>query len=157
VNINATLFGQMITFIIFVAFTMKFVWPHISKALSDRQKKIANGLAAADRSERELELAQHKSADMLRDAKIKASEIVDQANHRANHIIEDAKNKARDEGERLLGLAKEQIDQEVQHAKEQLRQQVAGLAVMSAGKLLGSHIDEAANQALLDKLVNDIE
>ena len=112
-NINATLFGQMITFTIFVIFTMKFVWPHITKALSDRQKKIADGLAAAERGERSLELAQHKVADLLRDAKIKSSAMIDQANYRANHIIEDAKNLARDEGELMLALAAEEINQEM--------------------------------------------
>jgi len=156
-NINATLFGQMITFTIFVIFTMKFVWPHITKALSDRQKKIADGLAAAERGERSLELAQHKVADMLRDAKIKSSAMIDQANYRANHIIEDAKNLARNEGERMLALATEEIKQEMQNAKEQLRKQLAGLTIIGAEKLLGHHLDQASNQALLDKLINDIK
>lgn len=152
-NINATLLGQMITFILFIWFTMKYVWPPITKALADRQVKIAEGLAAGERGEKALELAKEKTTQQLREAKKEASHILDQANHRANEIIEAAKVKAREEGERLIALAQQDIVQEVLQAKRTLREQVAHLVVQGAEKIIAKQIDKAANQALLDDLI----
>jgi len=153
VNLNATLLGQMITSAIFVWFTMKYVWPPITKALEERQKRIAEGLSAAERGLHELELAQNKATEYLRDAKIQAADIIDQANKRAALVIEEAKQQGRDEGQRLVALAKEEIAREVEGAKQQLKQQVASLAVQGAERILMKNLDAAANQQLIHQLI----
>lgn len=155
-SINATLLGQMITFVIFVAFTMKFIWPPIVKALEERKLRIAEGLAAADRSVRDLEIAQHKAAEVLRDAKIQAAGLIDNANKRSSDIVEASKNTARMEGERLLLLAQEEIAKEVVAAKAALREQMAQLVVSGAARVLGREIDTAANSVILNDLIKEI-
>ena len=155
-DLNATLLGQMITFAIFVIFTMKFVWPPLVKAMEERRKKIADGLAAAERGVRELEIARHKSAEILKEAKIQAASIVDQAHKRATQTIEDAKITARNEGERLINLAKEDIEKEVLSAKSMLRTQAAHIAVTGAERILQQEIDVAANSTLLDDLISEL-
>lgn len=155
-EINATLIGQMITFAVFVWFTMKYIWPHIIKAMQEREKRIADGLAAAERGQHELELAQHKASDQMRDAKIHAAEILEQANKRANQIIEEAKERAREEGERLLAMAHSDIEQEMQLAREKLRNEVASLAIASAEKILERSVDPRVQSELVGKLITEI-
>ena len=151
-NINLTLFGQMVTFSFFVWFCMKFVWPVIIASMEERQKKIADGLDAADRALRDLELAQNKATDQMKEAKQEAAGIVDQANKRANQIVDEAKVQARSEGDRLKVAAEAEIEQEINRAKEELRTAVAGLALAGAEKVLGASIDDKANRALVDNL-----
>lgn len=155
-EINVTLIGQMLTFIVFVWFTMKFVWPPIIKAMQEREQKIADGLAAADRGKHELELAQQKAVEYLREAKMQAAEIVDQANKRANQIVEDSKDRAREESERLLVMARNDINHEMHNARQQLRQEVAALAITSAEKILNHSIDANIQKNLVDQLVTEI-
>lgn len=155
-NINLTLFGQTIAFAIFVWFTMKFVWPPITAAMQARQKKIAEGLDAAGRAQRDLQLAQEKAAQMLRETKEQAAEILDKANKTANAIVEEAKQQARSEGERLLVSAKAEIEVEVNRAKDQLRAQVAALAVAGAEKILESSVDTKAHNDLVAKLASQL-
>ena len=155
-DINLTLVVQMLVFGAFVWFTMKFVWPPLSKALEERQEKIADGLAAAERGRRELELAQHRVKDDMKQAKVQASDILEKANRRAVQIIEEAKDDARQEAQKLAKIAEEQISQEVNRAKDTLRKQVAALAVAGAEKILMREIDEQANRALLDNLIEEI-
>ena len=155
-NINLTLFGQTIAFAIFVWFTMKFVWPPITAAMQARQKKIAEGLDAAGRAQRDLQLAQEKAAQTLRESKEQAAEILDKANKTANAIVEEAKQQARSEGERLLASAKAEIEVEVNRAKDQLRAQVAALAVAGAEKILESSVDYKAHTDLLAKLASQL-
>jgi len=155
-EINLTLVVQMLVFGAFVWFTMKFVWPPLSKALEERQDKIADGLAAAERGRRELELAQHRVKDEMKQAKVQASDIIEKANRRATQLIEEAKSDAREEAQKLAKVAEEQISQEVNRAKDILRKQVAGLAVAGAEKILMREIDEQANRALLDNLIEEI-
>ena len=152
-NFNATLIGQMITFGLLVLFTMKYVWPPIVQAMQDRQKRIADGLAFAERSVREQELAKAKAAQMLKEAKQQAAEIINQAHKRANEAIEQSKLEARIEGDRQFVVAMAEIEQEVNRAREQLRSQVVSLAMAGASKVLKREVDEAANAALLDDLV----
>ncbi len=152
-SFNATLIGQMITFLLLVVFTMKYVWPPIMQAMQDRQKKIAEGLASAERGVREQELAQAKAADMLREAKQQAAEIIAQAQKRANEIVEQSKFDAQAEGERQLVAAKAEIEQEANRARAQLRDQVTALAVAGAGKVLKREVDTKAHAQLLDDLV----
>ncbi|MFA7095603.1 MAG: F0F1 ATP synthase subunit B [Gammaproteobacteria bacterium] len=155
-NINATLLGQMITFALLVWFTMKFVWPPLTRALEARRTRIADGLAAAERGAHELELAQKRAGEMLREARQQAADLVAQANKRAAEIIEEAKNEARAEGERLLTAARAEIDQEINRAKEQLRAEVVTIALAGASKILEREIDANAHRDILDKLVAEI-
>ncbi|MFP1681893.1 F0F1 ATP synthase subunit B [Alloalcanivorax sp. C16-1] len=151
-NINATLIGQAIWFALFVFFCMKFVWPPISRALDERKQKIAEGLSAADRAERDLELAQEKASANLKEAKDKASEIIEQANRRANQIVEEAKDQARTEGERLIAKAQSEIDQEINRAREELRKEVSALALSGAEKVLAREVNRDSHKQLLDEL-----
>jgi F-type H+-transporting ATPase subunit b len=126
------------------------------KAITQRQARIAEGLSAAERSVHELELAQHKSAEVLRDAKIQAADILDQANKRANRIIDESKERARQEGERLLTLAKSDIVQEIQAAKQQLHVYVGEMAVAGAEKILRQHIDAKTNAHLVEQFIGEM-
>lgn len=155
-NINATLIGQMITFGIFLWVTAKFVWPPIINALRERQQKIADGLAAADRGARDLEKAKEEADQLLVKAKEQAAEILNQANKRNTEIVEEAKKEARAEGDRLVASAKAQIEQEVARAREDLRKEVASLAVMGAGRILAREIDARTHADLLDKVANEL-
>lgn len=155
-NINLTLIGQIITFAIFVAFCMKFVWPHLLSAMQEREKKIADGLDAANRAARDLELAQKEAAGKLREAKEKAAEIIEQANKRANQIVDEAKETARTEGDRIVAAAQGEIEQEANRAKEALRKQVSELAVAGAAKILGKSVDASAHDELLNKLADEL-
>jgi F-type H+-transporting ATPase subunit b len=156
VNINLTLFGQTFAFAIFVWFCMKFVWPPITKAMQERQKKIAEGLDAAGRAQQDLKLAQEKVSNTLRETKDQAAQILEQANKHANSIVEEAKLQARAEGERLIASARSEIEQEVNRAKDQLRAQVAALAVLGAEKILESQVDAKVHSDLVDKLASQL-
>lgn len=155
-NINLTLLGQMITFMILVGVTMKYIWPPMMKALNDRQKGIADGLEAAERGRHELELSRHKATEQLRDAKLEAAKIIDQAMARSTRMVEDAKEKAREEGDRMISLAKDQITQEIQIAKQDLVKHLASLAITGAEKILSQKIDVATNNHLVDQLIDEI-
>lgn len=151
-NFNATLIGQSITFIFFVWFCMKFVWPPIMNALETRKKQIADGLAAADRGKHELELAAKKAGDNMRDAKAQAAEVIAQAEKRAAQIIEEAKSAAKEEGDRQLAAAQANIAQETNRARESLREQVAALAVAGAEKILRREVNAQTHADLLGQL-----
>jgi len=155
-NLNATIIGQSIAFFVFVWFCMKYVWPPITAILEERQRKIADGLEAAERAQRDLNLAQNKAAEELRDAKRQGAELIELANKRANQIIDEAKEKAREEGQRLIAGAKAEIDLELLRAKEALRAQVAAIAIAGAEKILESSIDQAANEELVKKLATEL-
>jgi F-type H+-transporting ATPase subunit b len=156
VNINYTLFGQIIFFVAFVLFCMKYVWPPIKAAMTEREKKISDGLAAADRASKDLELAQKKAMDELREAKAQAAELIEQANKRANQIVDEAKETARQEGERLLTAAKSEIEQEKNRVKEELRAEVSAVAIAGAEKILAAEIDAGKHSELLDQLAAEI-
>ena len=155
-NINLTLIGQMIAFVCFVAFCMKYVWPPIIAAMQERAEKIADGLAAADRASHDLELAQEKAVERLKEAKVEAAGIVDAANKRAGQIVDEAKDAAVVESDRVKQSAHAEIEQEANRAKEQLRGQVASLALAGAEKILGSAIDQQAHAELVDKLAAEL-
>lgn len=155
-NINLTMFSQALSFAIFIWFTVKFVWPPLLAAMEARQKTIADGLAFAERSKLDLELAAKRSAEILREAKEKAGEIISQGEKRASEIVEEAKAQAKIEGDRIITGAKAEIDREVFQAREQLRTHVSAIALAGAGKILGREIDAKAHNDLLDKLVAEI-
>jgi F-type H+-transporting ATPase subunit b len=156
VNINATLIGELIAFVVFVLFCMKFVWPPIINAIEARQQKIADGLAATDRAEQDLRLAQEKAKQQLVEAKTQASALIDQAKKREQQIIEEAAVKAQAERDKILAQAKAEVEAERIRAKEELRKQVAALAVAGAEKILQRSIDEAAHSDILEKLVAEL-
>jgi F-type H+-transporting ATPase subunit b len=156
VNINLTLIGQMIAFVCFVMFCMKYVWPPILAAMAEREKKIADGLAAADRAGHDLALAQEKAVERLREAKQEAAGIIDAANKRGIQLIEEAKSAAVAEADRVKAAARADIEQESNRAKEQLRGQVAALALAGAEKVLGAAIDQNAHAALVEKLAAEL-
>jgi F-type H+-transporting ATPase subunit b len=155
-NINLTLFAQLIAFAVFVWFTMKFVWPPIVKALEERKAKIADGLAAAERGQHEQELAEKKAAERLHQAKQQAAEIIAKAEKRASEIVEEAKGDARTEGDRLVTAARAEIEQETNKAREVLREKVAELAVAGAEKILRKEIDAAKHQDIVAALAKQI-
>ncbi|TVP82288.1 MAG: F0F1 ATP synthase subunit B [Puniceicoccaceae bacterium] len=155
-NFNLTFIGQMIAFAIFVWFCGKFVWPPLLTAIEDRRKKIADGLAASDRAEQDLELAQEKAKKILREAKQEASGIVELANKRGSQIVDEAKDKAQVEAERVKTAAQAEIAQESERAKEKLRAQVATLAIVGAEKVLEASVDESTHKAMLDKLAANL-
>jgi len=155
-DINATLFGQLITFAILVWFTVKYVWPPITKAMHDREKKIASGLEAGERGRRELEIAEQKAISILREAKVEASQAIELAHKRSLQVVEEAKEIAREEGERLLERAQKEIAHEVMQAKSALRKQLANLAVAGAEKILQRNLDASAQTALLNEIVSEI-
>ncbi|AJE23453.1 F0F1 ATP synthase subunit B [Azotobacter chroococcum] len=155
-NINLTLFGQTIAFAIFVWFCMKYVWPPLTQAMQERQKKIAEGLDAAGRAQQDLKLAQEKVSNTLRESREQATQIIEQANKQANAIIEDAKQQAQAEGERLIAGAKAEIEQEVNRARVELRTQVAALAILGAEKILESKVDTKAHNKLVEKLASQL-
>jgi F-type H+-transporting ATPase subunit b len=155
-NITATLLGQMFAFALLIWFVNKLLWGPLTAMMDKRQKRIADGLAAADKGKHELELAAKHSAEILREAKEKVGEIVSNGEKRASEIIEAAKVQAKVEGDRIIAGAKAEIDQEVFRAKEQLRAEVSAIALAGASKILGREIDAKAHGDLLDKLVAKI-
>ena len=155
-NLNLTLVGQLISFAIFVWFCMKFVWPPVMAALNERQEKIAQGLADADKAAKELDVAQAKIEEQVREAKEEASRILEQARKQAAQTVEDAQAKARAEGEKLIEQAKADIDQEVNAAREALRGQVSALAVTGASKISGKAVDAQAHAELIDQLAKEL-
>lgn len=155
-NINLTLLGQMITFALLVWVTMKFVWPPIIQAMEARQKKIADGLAAAERGKHEQELAEERAKQLLQEAKQQASEIVSQAQRRANEIVEASKDTARQEGERIKASAQVEIEQEVHRVREELRRQVGMVAVAGAERILKREVDAKAHDQALQDLAAQI-
>ncbi len=155
-NINATLIGQSVAFLIFVLFCMKYVCPPVITALQERQKKIADGLDAANRAARDLELAQEKAGQQLREAKAQAAEIIEQSKKRAAQLVEEAREQARVEADRVKAQALAEIEQELNSAKDALRAQVGALAVGGAEKILGATIDQNAHAELVNKLAAEI-
>ena len=155
-NINLTLIGQMIAFVGFVMFCMKFVWPPIIAAMQERADKIADGLAAADRASHDLELAQEKAVERLKEAKEEAAGIVDAANKRGNQLVEEAKQAAIVEAQRVKASAEAEIEQQANRAREQLRAQVAVLSLAGAEKILSAEIDQEAHAELVEKLASEL-
>ncbi len=155
-NLNATLLGELIAFTVFVLFCMKFVWPPLMNAIETRQQKIADGLAASDRAEKDLALARDKAKDQLKDAKAQAAEIIEQARKREAKMIEEAAQKANAERDTILAQTKAEIEAERNRLREDLRKQVAALAVAGAERILQRSIDEAAHSDILEKLVQEL-
>ena len=155
-NFNATLIGQMITFVIFVWICMKYIWPPLMSVLEARNKKIADGLAAATQGQKDLEDAQSKASESLSDAKQQAQEIINQAQKRANEIVDEAKDTAREEADKIKAAANADLEQQVTAAREQLRKEVSTIALAGAEQILKREVDAKAHADVLDELVEQI-
>lgn len=155
-SVNATFLGQAIFFAILIWFSWKFIWPPLMKAIEERQAKIADGLAAAERSQKDLAQAEDKVNEILREARNRANEIIDQAHQRANQIVDQAKDEAIAVANRQKALAQEEITSAANRARDELRRQVAALAVAGAEKLIRREIDAGAHRALLDELAEQL-
>ncbi len=149
-NLNLTLFAQALVFAAFIAFTVKFVWPYMLRAIETRQKQIADGLAAAEQGKKSLEVSSKQAGEAIQEARARAAEIVAQAEKRDAQMVGEAKTAAKAEGDREKAAAKADIQQEVSRAREQLREQVAALAVAGAEKILRREVDAKAHAELLD-------
>lgn len=156
-EINATLIGQMLVFGVLIWFSWKFIWPPLTRAVEERQKKIADGLAAAERGQKELQASHGEAAGIVSEAREKALRIVDQANRRSNEIIDEARSTAIAEGQRLVGDARQEAQLEQARARDALRKDVATLAVAGASRLLEREIDPKAHADLIEKLAREIE
>jgi F-type H+-transporting ATPase subunit b len=155
-NFNLTFLGQMISFVVFIWFTMTYVWTPIVKALNDRKAKIAEGLAASERGHQEKALGEQRALELMKDAKAQAADVLAQAQKRAAEIVEEAKSDARAEGGRIVAAAQAEIERETNRAREELRERVATLAVAAAEKILKKEIDVAAHRSLVDSFAKQV-
>ncbi len=155
-DITLTLFGQSFAFFVFWWFCSTKVWPLFYNVLEERKQRIADGLEAAARAEKDLELAQARSTDQMKEAKVEAAGIIDLANKRSAQIIDEAKDKAGEEAQRIIAGANAEIEQEINRAKEALRVRVSAIAIAGAEKILERSIDQAANEDLLEKLAAEL-
>ncbi|HEY2678110.1 MAG TPA: F0F1 ATP synthase subunit B, partial [Steroidobacteraceae bacterium] len=146
----------VIVFVVLIWFTMQFVWPMILGPMDERAKKIADGLAAAEKGKTDLAQANERAESIMREARERAGQIIDQAQHRANDIVEQAKGTATAEGARLIASAQEQIALQASQAREALRRDVANIAVSAASKILEREIDPGVHRDLIDKLAAQI-
>ena len=155
-NINLTLIGQSIAFIVFVCFCMKYIWPPVIAALEERRKNIADGLAAAERGRQEQALSEKRSAEVIREAKGKAAEILAGAEKRGAEIVDEAKSDARVESERIVTAAQSEIDTEINRAREKLRGELATLVTAGAAQILGKEVDADVHSKMLDELATQL-
>jgi F-type H+-transporting ATPase subunit b len=156
-NLNATMIGQGIAFAILIWFSVKFIWPELTNAIEERQKKIAEGLSAADKSQQSLVEAKAQATDLIKEARDKAAKIVEQANRRSNEMVDEAKNAAIAEGQRLINDAQQEVSLEKGRLRDQLRAEVGTLAIAGAARVLGREIDAKAHADLIEQLAVEIE
>lgn len=155
-NINATILGQAIAFILFVWFCMKFVWPPIIRAIEKRQKEIAEGLASVEKAKKEVELAEANTAEIMQKAKAEALVIIEQANKRKAEMLEEAKKEAESEKEKIVKQGFAELDAECKRTQDELRKQVATLALAGAEKIIERSVDETVNSDIIDKLTAEL-
>ena len=155
-NFTATIIGQILVFAVLVWFIKAFLWQPMLNMLDERKKRIADGLAAAERGQKEQELAESRAVELLKEAKAQAQEVINRAEKRGSEIVDEAKGDAKIEGERLLTAAKAEIDKEINRAREQLRSQVATLVVAGAAQILGKEVDAKAHTKMLNKLATQL-
>ena len=155
-NINVTLIAQALTFAVFIWITVKFIWPYMLRAIEQRQKTIADGLAAGERGRQELEAAGKRAHEELAKARTRVGEIIDSAQKRDGQMLDEAKAAAKAEAERIITAAKADIDQQIARAREMLREQVAALAVAGAEKILRREVNSKTHAEMLDQLKREI-
>jgi F-type H+-transporting ATPase subunit b len=154
-NLNATLFGEILIFCVFIWFVMKFVWPPLVTMMEERKKTIADGLAAAEKGHRDAELAQVKAKETINEAKAKAAKILEQAEQRAHSVVEASQVRAREEGERLVEMAQGDIQQQTIAARDQLIKEVSGLAMQGASKILNAEVNKETSARLVDEMIKE--
>jgi F-type H+-transporting ATPase subunit b len=152
VNLNATILAQMLVFAIVIWVAMKFLWPEITGSIQERNRRIAEGLAAAEQGRKDLVDAEARTEELIKAARERALAMENQAQVRANQIVEAAKQTAQDEAARILESARSQVTLDTQKAREELRRQVASLAVSGAAQIIEREIDPRTHAQLLDKL-----
>lgn len=155
-SINLTLIAQALTFAAFIWFTVTFIWPPLLRMIEERQTKIAEGLAAAEKGARSLEEARGRIDVMVEEARVQARSILDQAQARANSLVEESRASAEKERDRIIETGRAEVEQQLNKARSELRGQVAAIAVAGAEKILTREIDSRAHQDLLDKLAAQI-
>ena len=155
-SITATLIAQVIAFVLLIWFVNKVLWGPLTTMMAERQKRIADGLAASDKGKHELELAEKRASEILHEVKNQAAEMLTKADKRASEIIEESKGQAHAEGERLVNAARAEIDQEVNRAREQLRSEIAAIAATGAARILEREVDAKAHSKLIKDLVAQI-
>ena len=155
-NINATLLGQTVAFVIFIAICWKYVWPPIIAIMEEREKRISDGLEAAKKADDSLEEAQLAFDQEMNKAKAEAAEILEKANTRASQIVSDATVKAGTEAEKILTSASKTIENDVNKAKEELRQKMSELIIETSEKILGEEITPEKHQELLTKAASEL-
>lgn len=155
-DINVTLFGEMLTFAVLVWVMMKYIWPPLMKVIQERQEKIAEGLAAAEQSKRDLEMTQAKIAEQLQQAKSAAIEVLDRSRKQAETFIEESKVMARAERDKMLGQAKMDLEREVNRVKSEMQQQTVDLVIAATEKILQQKVDDATRKKLVDELIISI-
>ena len=155
-NINATLLGQTVAFVIFIAICWKYVWPPIIAIMEEREKRIADGLEAAKKADDSLQEAQLAFDQEINKAKAEAAEILEKANARASQIVKDATSKAETEAEKILTSASKTIENDVNKAKEELRQKMSELIIETSEKILGEEITPDKHQKLLAKAASEL-
>jgi F-type H+-transporting ATPase subunit b len=155
-NINATLLGQTIAFVIFVAICWKYVWPPIISIMEEREKRIADGLEAAKKADDSLEEAQLEFDQKMNKAKEAAAEILNKANARASQIVANASIKAEAEAEKILSAASKTIENDANKAKEELKQKMSELIIDTSEKILEEEIDPDKHQNLLKKAASEL-
>ncbi|SFH74171.1 F-type H+-transporting ATPase subunit b [Collimonas sp. OK307] len=155
-NLNATLFAQFLVFFILAGFTMKFIWPPLIKALDERAKKIADGLAAADRGKADLAAAEKRASAELATARDEGQKRIGEAEKRGQLIVDEAKKTASEEAARIIANAKAEAEQQMTKAREALRGEVATLAVKGAEQILKREVNAAAHADLLNQLKTEL-
>ncbi|HIF9233904.1 TPA: F0F1 ATP synthase subunit B [Photobacterium damselae] len=155
-NLNATMLGQAISFVIFVWLCMKYIWPPLTELLDKRQREIAEGLIHSENAAKELELARANGDKLLNDAKKSASELVEQGNKRRSQIIDDAKAEAKAEKARIIAQGQAELESERNRIRQELRREMSDLVIETAEKLINQNLDSAANRELVNKLIKDI-
>jgi F-type H+-transporting ATPase subunit b len=154
--LNATLFGEMLTFAVLVFITLKYIWPPIIKAINDRQQKIAEGLEAAERARHDLALAQKESLRLVQEAKVNAAKLIDHAQHQVILLIEQGKGAAQKEGEQTLALVRADIEKEKSSLQQQIQQQIITTALLIAEKILQANMDPDKNQRVIENLLHEL-
>ncbi|MCR3755929.1 MAG: ATP synthase Fo complex subunit b [Sodalis sp. Psp] len=155
-NLNATIFGQAIAFVLFVLFCMKYVWPTLITAIEKRQKEIADGLASVERAKKELDIAHAEASNYLKQTKVEAQKIIEQANKRKVQIINETKAAAEEERNKILAQTQAEIDVERRRVYEELRRQVAILALAGAEKIIEHSMNEVVDSDIVDRVVAEL-
>ena len=153
-NVTATLFGQMITFIVFVWFIKAYLWEPLTQAMESRTKKISDGLAAAEQGQKKIEQATIEFSTRIDQAKTQASSIITDAESKSKNIVEEARVAAREEAQKIAKTSSQQLEQEINAAREKLKSEVAAMSLLGAEKIISKEIDKKMHDKIIDEVVN---